>query len=257
MPCQRRLLLCTLPALLWQPSALIAEPLPALRLVTGDLPPLAIPAEPGQPRGVLVDLTETLLKRAGMPVQTEFFPWARAMLVASEKPRILIIPLTRTPEREARFQWLIKLYVQHFVFMTLPGKPRVDSAEQARGLRVTVLRGSPNLAQLKQRGFDEDRVYQAASVNDMHRALERGVVDALYGGELINTDTWRRSGRDVGQLQVGLTLESGDIWLAAQSGITDAELARLHEHHEAMLADGSFERAFKRYGIRVRPEDLR
>ena len=91
----------------------------------------------------------------------------------------------------------------------------------------------------------------------MHRALERRVVDALYGSELIHTDAWRRSGRDPAKLQSGLSLESADIWLAAQGGVTEAETARLREQHGAMLADGSVERLLKRYGLRVRPEDLR
>jgi len=243
----------------WPSAPTLAQPtpaLPTLRLVTGDLPPMSMPGEAGQ-RGVLLDLVEALLKRAEMPAQTEFFPWARAMLLASEKPRTLIIPLNRTPDREARFQWLVKLYAQHFVFLTLAGKPRVESIEQLRDLRISGLRGSSNLGKLQQQGISLDRIYQATSIADMHRALDRGIVDAIYGSELIHTDAWRRGGRDPARLQLGLSLEAADIWLASQGGITEAELARLHDTHEAMLADGSVERLFKRYGLKVRPEDLR
>jgi polar amino acid transport system substrate-binding protein len=253
----RRLALTSLPALLWPSAAPLAQPSPPpLRLVTGDLPPMTMPGEPGQ-RGVLLDLVETLLKRAELPAEVEFYPWARAMLLVSEKPRTLILPLNRTPDREARYQWLVKLYAQHFVFMTLAKKPRIDQASQLRDLRVSGLRGSSNLGKLQQQGLRDGRIYQATSIADMHRALERGIVDAIYGSELIHTDAWRRSGRDPAQLQSGLSLESADIWLAAQGGITDAELARLHDTHEAMLADGSIERLFKRYGLKIRPEDLR
>lgn len=119
-----------------------------------------------------------------------------------------------------------------------------------------MLRGSSNPGRLQQ-NLPAERIYQAPSISDMHRALERGIVDALYGSELIHTDAWRRSGRDPARLQVGLTLESADIWLAAQSGITEAEAARLREQHEAMLADGSVDRIFRRYGLRLRPEDAR
>lgn len=256
MPPSRRLTLAALPALCWPAAAPWAQALPPLHVVTGELPPMSMPGQPGQ-RGVLLDLVEALLKRSELPAQVEFFPWARAMLLASEKPRTLILPLNRTPEREAKFQWLVKLYAQRFVFLTLAGRPRVDTLEQAREARVGGLRGSSNLAELQQQGLPPDRIYQATSIADMHRALERGLVDALYGSELIHTDAWRRSGRDPARLQTGLTLESADIWLAAQSGVTEAEQARLREAHEAMLADGSVERLFKRYGLKARPEDLR
>lgn len=255
VPFRRRLTLASLPTLLW-PAASPARPAEPLTLVTSELPPMAIPGEAGQ-RGVMLDLVEAVLKQAGLPAQPQFFPWARAMLVASEKPRTLIVPLNRTPDREGRFQWLVKLHAQHFAFMTLAGKPRVDTIEQARRLRIASLRGSSNLNKLKQEGIEPSRVYQSTGVSDMQRALERGLVDALYGSELIHTDSWRRSGRDPALLQTGLTLESADIWLAAQGGVTEAELARLQQAHKTLLADGSVERLFARYGLKIAPEDLR
>ncbi|MBI3349970.1 MAG: transporter substrate-binding domain-containing protein [Burkholderiales bacterium] len=252
----RRATLAAIPALLCPWAGSSAQGLVPLKLVSGDLPPIAMPGTPGQ-RGVLLDLVEMLLQRADMPLQAEFFPWARALLLAGEKPRTLIVPLNRTAEREARFQWLVKLYAQRFAFMSLAGKPRVETLEQARELRVSGLRGSSNLARLRQLGVPAERVYQATSVHDLQRALERGIVDAVYGSELIHTDAWRRSGRNPALLQTGLALESADIWLAAQGGVTEAEQARLRDAHEAMLADGSVERLFKRYGLKTQPEDLR
>ena len=258
-PVQRRTLLSRplLPTLLllMLPSTLPAQAAP-LRVVTGDLPPFAIEGGGRQP-GVLVELVEELLRRAGQPAKVEFYPWARAMQMAGGTPRIAILPLTRTPEREANFQWLLKLYVQHFVFINRAGSAPVQSLEQARGLRLTVLRASPNLAQLQRHGFDEQRIVQASSVEDMLRLLERGHVDAIYGGDVINMDKVRGSGRDPARFQIGLELESGEVWLAAGSGVEEAERARLQEVHQAMLRDGSIERLFRAYGIRPREQDLR
>jgi polar amino acid transport system substrate-binding protein len=252
----RRATLAVLPSLIWPVTALPAPLPPGLTLVTGDLPPMTMPGEPGQ-RGVLLDLVEAMLKLAELPAQPEFFPWARALLLAGEKPRTLIVPLNRTPEREARFQWLVKLYAQRFVFLTLAGKPRVETIEQARRLRIAGLRGSSNLDQLQLQGVPPGRVYQATSVGDIQRALEHGLVDAIYGSELIHIDAWRRSGRNPALLQTGLTLQSADVWLAAQGGITEPEQTRLQQAHDGLLADGSVERLFKRYGLKFRAEDLR
>jgi polar amino acid transport system substrate-binding protein len=251
----RRFTLATCAALLW-PAARAQTPAQTLYLATTELPPMTMLGEPGR-RGVLLDLVEALLKRAHMSAQVEFLPWARAMLVASERPRTLILPLNRTPERDRRYQWLVKLYAQHFVFLTLAGRPRIERAEQLRVLRLSALRGSSNLDKLQQQGIHPDRIHPANSIADMHRALERGLVDAVYGSELIHADAWRRSGRDPAGLKAGLSLESADVWLAAQGGITQAELARLNDAHQEMLADGSIERLFRRYGLKVRPEDLR
>lgn len=234
-----------------------AGPGTTLHLVTSDLPPFAMDGGHSGRRGVLLELAETLLQRAGLTSQTRFYPWARALLLASETPRTLILPLNRTPEREARFQWLLKLYAQRFVFLSLNAQARVDSIEQARAARVGVLRGSSNLTRLQQLGLTPERLYEAANVDDLHRALERGLVDTMYGSELIHTEAWQRKGRAREQLQVGMTLESADIWLGAQGGVTEDEIARLRQQQDAMLADGSMERLFRRYGIRLRAEDLR
>jgi polar amino acid transport system substrate-binding protein len=239
------------------PAASPSAAQPPLSLVTSDLPPMAMPGEAGQ-RGVLLDLVEAMLKRAGLAAQPEFFPWARAMLLAAEKPRTLILPLNRTSGREARFQWLVKLYAQRFAFITLASRPRVDTIEQARSLRIACLRASSNVDQLQKQGVQLARVYQSTSIADMQRALEHGLVDAIYGSELIHTDAWRRSGRDIALLQTGLTLESAEVWLAAaRNGISESEMLRLQQAHEALLADGSVESLFKRYGLKFRPEDSR
>jgi len=259
----RRTTLATLPALILpgvataaaQDADSLAPSLTPLSLVSSDLPPMTMPGEAGQ-RGVLLDLVEAMLKQVGAATQPEFFPWARAILLASEQPRTLIVPVNRTADRETRFQWLVKLYAQRFSFITLAGKPRVKSIEQARRLRIACLRASSNVDHLHKQGVQAPKIYLASSVADMQRALARGVVDALYGSELIHTDAWRRSGHNVALLQTGLTLESADVWLAAApNGITEAEKARLQQAHDALLADGSVERLFRRYGLKLLPKE--
>lgn len=249
---RRRLLL----SLLLPGPALAQQQLPApLRIVSGDLPPFAIEGQPQRP-GVLAELVEELLRRCGQETRVEFYPWARAMQMAAQQPRVAILPLTRTPEREPHFQWLLKLYVQHFVFINMTERPPIQRLEQARQLRITVLRASPNLAQLQRERFSDKQVVQANSVEDMLRLLERGHVDALYGGVLINLDKIRSSGRDPTRFQVGMELVAGDVWLAAGAGVEETERARLLEAHQAMLRDGSIERLFKAYGIKPREQDL-
>lgn len=231
-----------------------AEEAPPLRLVTGDLPPFAIAGQPERP-GVLVELVALLLRRIGQDCRTEFYPWPRAMQLASTQARVLILPLTRTPEREANFQWLLRLYAQQFVFINRAGEPPVSSLAQARQLRLAVLRASPNPAQLLRLRFDASQVVLAASVEDMLRLLERDHVEAIYGGELVTMDKVRHSGRDPARFQVGMSVESGDIWLAAGSGFSEAERQRLLDGYAALRRDGSLERLFRAYGIRPRTEE--
>lgn len=256
---RRRLLQLLAVPLLGCGLALAETPIAPLRIVTGDLPPFAVDGPGGKP-GVLVELVELveeLLRRAGLHTRVEFYPWARAMQMAAEQPRVAILPLTRTPERESRYQWLVKLYVQHFVFISRAGDPPVKTIEQARQMKVTVLRGSPNLAQLQRHQFNDSLIAQANSVEDMLRLLDRGLVEAIYGGDAVNMDKVRTSGRDAGRYQVGMRLESGEVWLAGSGGFDEADRQRLRAAHLTMLKDGSIEKLFAAYGIKPSADDLK
>jgi polar amino acid transport system substrate-binding protein len=229
-------------------QATASETAAPLQVVTGDLPPYAIEGQPQRP-GLHVEVVEQVLRRAGSPVKVGFYPWARAIALATHTPHTAILPLTRTPEREPNFTWLMKLDTQHFVFINRHGEAPVTSLEQARKLRIVVLRGSPNLAQLLNRQFAEAQIVQATKVEDMLRLLERGVVDALYGGNVINMEKIRASGRNPASFQIGMLVESADMWLAGGPGFGDSEQAAWRQAYDAMARDGSLARIYRSYGL--------
>ena len=246
----RRRLLQTIMLTMLPPWAHAADPDPAaaLQVVTGDLPPYAIEGQLQRP-GLHVEVVEQVLRRAGTPVKVGFYPWARAIALTKHTPHTAILPLTRTPEREVHFTWLMKLDTQHFVFINRHGDTPVTSLEQARKLRIVVLRGSPNLAQLLNRQFSEAQIAQATKVEDMLRMLERGAVDALYGGNVINMEKIRASGRNPAGFQIGMLVESADMWLAGGQGFSDSEQAAWRQAYDAMAKDGSLARLYRSYGL--------
>ncbi|NRR34070.1 transporter substrate-binding domain-containing protein [Oxalobacteraceae bacterium] len=218
------------------------------QVVSGDLPPYAIEGQPASP-GVHVEVVEQMLQRAGTPLKVGFVPWARAITLAKLGPRTAILPLTRTPEREAHFKWLVKLDTQHFVFINRSGEPAVSSLEQARKLRIVVLRGSPNLAQLLNRDVPPSQIAEATRVEDMLRLVERGIVDALYGGNVINLEKIRASGRDPARFQVGMRVESADMWLAGSKDLSDSEQQAWQQAYDGMLRDGALARIYRGYHL--------
>lgn len=239
----RRQALASLAALSARP--LRAQALAGLRLVTGNLPPFAIQNSAGRP-GVLIELVQAVFARAGLHSTVTFLPWARAQREATSQPRVMLLPQTRTPAREAQFQWLLPLTMQHFSFMSLAHKPRVDNLDQAKQHKVGVLRGSPHAQRLQELGFDPRRVVLASGHDDLQRMLKLQMVDAIYGGELIALYSATHFGQ---ALQVGHTVESGEVWLAAGSGILPDEQRRMAEAHAALEADRLTERLFQRYGL--------
>jgi len=86
----------------------MARAAPALEWVAGNLPPFAWESA-GVPHGLAQDLAVAMAQRLGRPTQVTYLPWARAVRTVEQGDHYGIFPLARTPDREARFRWLVPL----------------------------------------------------------------------------------------------------------------------------------------------------
>lgn len=224
-----------------------ADPLPAYQIVSGNLPPFTVESGPDSP-GALGSLVRDMAALLGEAPPIQFYPWTRSLSIVGAQPRTLILPLTRTAERENNYRWLVRLYRQQFVFIALRGTDiRLDSLPALRDLRITVLRGSPNEGQLSQRNFKQ--VLPANSVLDMARMLERGMADAIYGGDAINLAVLAEYGIPRTQLQVSKPLDYGEIWLGGSLDIPESEAQLWQNAMKQLVRDGVVRRTLARYGL--------
>ncbi len=76
------------------------------------------------------------------------------------------------------------------------------------------------------------------------------MADAMYAGDLINRHNARFNGRDPAALQVGMTPESDEVWLAARCGVSEDEHQRSLQAHAALQQNGPQERFRTRSGVR-------
>lgn len=224
-----------------------ADTLAPYQIVSGNLPPFTAEAGPSSP-GALGALVRDMAKRLGNPSPIQFYPWSRALSMVGTQPRTLILPLTRTAEREANYRWLVKLYRQQFVFIALRGTPvKLDSLDALREMRVAVLRGSPNEGQLSSRNFTH--IVPANSVQDMARMLERDMADAIYGGDAINLAVLAESGLRRSQLKVSKPLDYGEIWLGGSLDIPESEALLWQNTMKQLVREGVVRRTLARYGL--------
>jgi len=219
------------------------------RVVTADLRPFAVENQAAAP-GLIVELVEAIGAKVGQPIKVEFYPWARAVALAQAEPRVTVIPLTRTAEREAHFQWLVRLYQQQYVFITKADRPPIRSIDEARKVkRIAVLRGSPTLDFALNNHFRRSNFFEDASIEAGLRDLDAGTVDSYYGGKVISIDTLLATGRQLDHYHFGATLGGGDIWLAASSGFSDSDIAALRSAFDSLVKDGTYARLLKKYEL--------
>lgn len=76
-----------------------------LTVYSTDLPPL-VRAQGAEMTGLYAELLQEVARRAGLQLHWKILPWPRAQLEAQQDVRGLILPLTRTAQRESLYRWL-------------------------------------------------------------------------------------------------------------------------------------------------------
>lgn len=76
-----------------------------LTIYSTELPPLVRPPAEAV-SGLYAELLQEAAKRAGLALRWRILPWPRAQLEVQQDPRGLILPFTRTAQREAHYRWV-------------------------------------------------------------------------------------------------------------------------------------------------------
>lgn len=220
-----------------------------LRIATTDLPPLAVEQSREHP-GALVEVVHELLRRAEMKGKVDFVPWKRALFMAGHFPQTAVFPLTRSPERERDFQWLVHLYHERFVFVTDTARSGAPDPAQLKGRRIAILRGSAQVKGLCEMGYA--RLVETASVAEGLRFVHNGMADAVFGDEDITTGVMRRVFPGV-EFSFSAPLRTTTTWLGGSADIPAADAARLQQAMRTMLEDGTYARIMRKYDLATTP----
>ena len=228
-------------ATLWAGAA-SAAPLRSVDLYLPDAPPLSMMGPVGQ-RGIVGEASIQAAALAGYSPRLITLPWSRAQLTVRSGINQLIIPLSRTPDRETQYTWVAPIMSMDRAFFTL-SKP-VETFEQARKAyrRIAVGRGSAQEQKLREEGFSDEQIYPLKIGENPAQMLLLGRVDAWFNGVPESRYIWQEvSDRP---LQMGPPLMASDLYLACSKVCDEAMVTGLRQAVEHMRRDGTLERLIK------------
>ena len=219
---------------------------------TENLAPLNYHDETG-PQGFSVELLRKMTAAAGVPLALQVLPWVRAVQMAEAEPASVLFSLTRTPEREAQFQWVGPIAQRRILIYKLASRSdlRLTQLSELGAKRIGVVRDSA-----------ADRQLQAAGLKPGAQ-LEQGLDDAtnvrkLLAGrmEFLALLDWAAAW-NLRQLKLPYaTLQpvmeqdaSRSYWYGLRSDADPALVLRLQAELDAMKRDGRYERLRQRYFI--------
>jgi len=217
---------------------------------TENLAPLNYQDEAG-PQGFSVELLRQMAGAAGMPLALHVLPWARAVQMAEAEPASVLFSLTRTPEREAQFQWVGPIAQRRILIYKLASRSdlRLAQLSDLGDMRIGVSRDSA-----------ADRTLQAAGLKPGVQ-LEHGLDDAtnlrkLLAGrmEFIVLLDWAAAW-NMRQLKLPYaTLQpvmeqdvTRSYWYGLRPDADPVQVRRLQAELDAIKRDGRYERLRQRY----------
>jgi polar amino acid transport system substrate-binding protein len=215
----------------------------SITVVAAEFPPLTTSAG-GQPGGVVLEVVREAGRRAGIALEFSFLPWQRAQLETQSRNDVLIIPFTRTPGREADYQWVAPVLEFHTVLVTLAKPP--SSIEEARRLVVGYVRGTSFKDEVEQEAFP----YFEESNDDLTNAkkLKLGRIGAWITTDLMAHGVYRQAGFDPAELKYGPNLGPIKVsWVAASRNFPKEIARKIAGAIDQMRADGSYQAIVKRY----------
>lgn len=215
------------------------------RVVTADFAPLTDNSSPDK-KGFLHDLVKEMLKLQNIAKPIEFMAWSDAVKITDTTKDVIVFPMTRTSQRESKYQWIVKILDMDRSFAGKPGSAAVSTPEAAKALKaVGTTANSASLTFLKEKGLTN--IVEFPSSRDLMKALLDGQVDAVYQPLPFTKADWKAVGGK-GALVVGEPQERSAAYLAAnpQSSIAAADW---QEALRVLEQDGTFEKLVQTYGM--------
>ncbi|WP_040260912.1 substrate-binding periplasmic protein [Pseudomonas massiliensis] len=221
-----------------------AEPLNMVELYLAPAPPLSTLDSTGV-GGIVGEVTVQAAALAGYSLRPVSLPWPRSQRIVPTGENLLIIPLSRTPDREERYTWIAPVIRMDRAFFTL-GKG-VETFAQARETyrRIAVGMGSAQEQKLRDEGFSDSQIYSLKIGENPARMLLLGRVDAWFNGIAETRYIWKEvSDRP---LTMSPVIMSSDLYLACSRRCDPQMVLKLKEAVERLRADGSLRLIVERY----------
>ncbi|HEX5685947.1 MAG TPA: transporter substrate-binding domain-containing protein [Ideonella sp.] len=221
-----------------------------VEVVTTDAPPFNM-LEGDTPSGFATDILLEVLQQAGLDHHIRLLPWPRALLTVKQEPNTLIYTISRTPEREAQFEWIGPFALHQGFFYKLSSRTdiRLANLRDVRKYRVATVRGDAQTdLMLKLDIVDRDLLQLVSDGDTTIRLLLAGRVDLVIANEI--GIAWRMKLHGLSGVEVERTVmlvDNGGYYFAFGKGADPALVAAVRKAFAEVRDKGQPQRLLERY----------
>ncbi|MDK1490106.1 transporter substrate-binding domain-containing protein [Sinorhizobium sp. 7-81] len=215
-----------------------------IHFVTEEYPPYNFSTSSGA-NGASVEQIALIMEAVDLPHDIEVLPWARALALAESQPFHCVFTTGHDAERHENFKWVEPLLVDHMILVRRKGSAIApQTIDEATRFVVGTQREDFSATYLKAHGFE--RIDYAANLDSTMKKLAAGRIDLLITSEK-TFESMRAGGKPV---EAALVLEGKQYGIACHRDMPDDTVARMQAELDRLIAGGTQDRIFERYGLR-------
>jgi polar amino acid transport system substrate-binding protein len=215
-----------------------------LTLLTEEYPPYNFTRD-GVITGAAVEQAELIMKALGTPYALDILPWARALSLAESQPWTCVFTTGHDEERHKRFKWVEPLLVDRMVMLRKIGSGiNPAGIEEAKRFTIGTQRGDFSSTFLENHAFP--KIDLATDIETTLRKLLADRIDLMVTSEK-TFEAMRDEGKAV---EPALLLEGKLYGFACNLALPDTVVKGMQTQLEKLIADGTQDRIFAKYGIR-------
>ncbi len=233
-----------LPIIFLVSFSLLASATENLRVVTEHLPPYQIVKNNKLIGGTSYFIMAEVFKRAGFKVKFEVLPWARAYHIALNEENVIIFSMTRSPEREDKFNWIGELRNLKYSFYALKSTTKnfISNIEQAKKYKMVAVRGSFEAESLLKLGFVQGQnLTLTRGYLEAWEMLLKGRADMTYANAIIGESIYKSLALNSDPFfNHSYIVDENKLYVAASKKTPESIVVKLTTALESLKKDGSF-----------------
>lgn len=215
-----------------------------LQILTYEESPYAVEVGNNQ-QGLLVEMLSELFSHTTLDYELRFIPLKRAILTVEHKPGYCVLPIARSQNREASFQWVSPMLISRYgLYSKKKGSIPLISLNDAQPYTIGSFLGSGIAEYLTELGFKVE-LSHLSSLN--LQKLKRGRFE-LWAEDLLSAqEMMRQQGREAHEPE--LVFYTTIRAMACHRSLPQAQLKELHHALLTLYQSGFMKQLYQKYGV--------
>lgn len=215
-----------------------------LLFTTESYPPFIFQGATGPVSGISTDQVRGIMEGSGIQYRIEIMPWARAIALAETQAATCVFSAAQTPERQARFKWVMPLAKSQSILVKHRGAGvAAQTLDEAKAFTVGTHRSDYTETVLQKLKFPKIDV---SSTFDVTLAkLLRDRIDLMP----MSQDVYDQLHKRGIEIEKVAQLTEQHLGIACNRSVSWSTIKAMQTKLNRMIADGTQARIYRTYGL--------